>query len=71
MSELFQNHNIKSLFEKFQPEQRLVNLLFDKVMLKKVLRFSVCLIVGHAKNASQDPATSAVVIKMICHYGAS
>jgi len=69
MTRSFQDHYIKSLIEKLQPKQRLVNILFDEVKLKRALRFSGGHILGHAANLSQDLATSALVFEMICHYG--
>lgn len=68
MNKSLQDGKLKSLFERLLPEQRLVNLLFDEVKLKRALRFSGGHIVGHATN-SEELATSALVIEMICHHG--
>ena len=68
ISRAFQNKNLEKLFEKLKPEQRLVNLLFDKAKLKEATYFTGGHIVGHASNKNCALATSALVFEIVCHY---
>ena len=61
--------NLSNIFEQLQPQQRIVNILFDEVKLKQATRFSGGHIVGYAENNSNELATSALVIELVCHYG--
>ena len=60
------------LLQELQPQQRLVNILFDEVKLTETLRYSGGHVVGYAKNGSADAgllATHALVIEVVCHFG--
>lgn len=66
------DENLKQLFQKLQPQQRLVNILFDEVKLTETLRYSGGRVVGYAQNGSGDTevlATHALVIEVVCHFG--
>ena len=41
--------NLKQLFQKLKPQQRLVNILFDEVKLTETLRYSGGRVVGYAE----------------------
>ena len=69
MSKLYQGNNLTKLFGTLKPQQRLVNILFDDVKLKKAMRFTWGHIVDHAANKPEELATSALVFELICHYG--
>ena len=69
MSKSYQDNNLAKLFETLKPQQRLVNILFDEVKLKKAMRFTGGHVVGQAANKPEELATSALVIDLICHYG--
>ena len=71
MSKSYQENNSAKLFETLKPQQRLVNILFDEVKLKKAMRFTGGHVVGHAANKPEELATSALVIELISHYGGS
>ena len=64
---------MEQLFQKLKPQQRLVNILFDEVNLTETLRYSGGRVVGYAQNGSCDSevlATHALVIEVVCHFGA-
>ena len=64
--------NLEQLFQKLKPQQRLVNILFDKVKLTGTLRYSGGHVVGYAQNGSCDSkvlATHTLVIEVICYFG--
>jgi len=68
------DENLKQLFQKLQPQQRLFNILFDEVKLTETLRYSGGHVVGYAQNDSGDIevlATHALVIEVVCHFGGS
>lgn len=69
MSQSYIDNNLAKLFETLKSQQRLTNILFDEVKLKKAMRFTGGHIVGHAANKPEELATSALVIELICHYG--
>ena len=69
MSRSFQDSNLKPFFDSLKPQQRLVNILFDEVKLKKTLRFMSGHILGQAVNAPDLQATSALVFELVCHHG--
>ena len=55
-----------------KPQQRLVNILFDEVKLIQAMRLIGGHIIGHASNKpedSEDLATSALVIEIVCQHG--
>ena len=63
--------NLSQLFKKLQPQQRLVNILFDEVKLTETLRFSGGRVAGYAQNAFNDSevfATHALVLEVVCYY---
>ena len=66
------DENLEQLFQKLQPQQCLVNILFDEVKLTETLRYSGGHVVGYAQNGSGDTevlATHALVIEVVCHFG--
>ncbi|XP_076811672.1 uncharacterized protein LOC143458706 [Clavelina lepadiformis] len=68
----FHDENLEQLFQKLQPQQCLVNILFDEVKLTETLRYSGGRVVGYAQNGSGDTevlATHALVIEVVCHFG--
>ena len=67
MNKSFQNDNLEKLFIELKSQQRLVNILFDEVKLKKAMQFSN----SHywASNDPNDLATSAVAIEIVYHIG--
>ena len=69
MSRSVQNSNLQTALNELKPEQRLVNILFDEVKLKSVLRFTAGHVVGHADNQPEKLATSALAFELVCHYG--
>lgn len=69
LSNTFQDENLSNIFENLQPQQRIVNILFDEVKLKQVTRYCGGHIMGYAENNSSELATSALVIELVCHYG--
>jgi len=69
MSHSVQNSNLQTALNELKPEQRLVNILFDEVKLKSVLRFTAGHVVGHADNRPEKLATSALAFALVCHYG--
>ena len=70
MNRSFQNNNLSKLFEKLKPEQRLVNILFDEVKLKKAMRYNDSHVIGYAVNSPTDQlATSALAIEIVCNFG--
>ena len=69
-----QDANLKTLSDKLTPKQRLVKILFDKVKLTQVIRFTCSHIFGHAHNVSdasesRELTTHALVIQVFCHRG--
>ena len=46
--------NLEQLFQKLKPQQRLVNIFFDKIKLTETLRYSGGRVVGYAQNGSCD-----------------
>ena len=69
LSKTFQDENLSKLFQSLQPQQRLVNILFDEVKLKEAVRFSSGHIAGYSENNQDLLATSALVFQLVCHYG--
>ena len=69
LSNTFQDKNLSNIFEKLQPQQRIVNILFDEVKLKQAIRFSGGHILGYADNNPEELATSALVFELVCNYG--
>ena len=69
MSHSVQDSNLQTALNELKPEQRLVNILFDEVKLKSVLRFTAGHVVGHADNRPEKLATSALAFELVCHYG--
>lgn len=69
MNASLDDSNLPQLFNSLQPEQRLVNLLFDEVKLKAGLRFTGSHILGLSDNRPEDQATSALVIEIVCLHG--
>ncbi len=67
------DENLKQLFEKLQPQQSLVNILFDEVKFTETLRwYSGGRVVSYAQNGSGDTevlTTHALVIEVVCHFG--
>jgi len=48
-----QDMNLQAALNELKPEQRLVNILFDEVKLKRVLRFTAGHVAGHAEDIPQ------------------
>lgn len=69
LSKAMCEENLRNLFIKLNPKQRLVNILFDEVKLKQSLRFTAGHIQGYAEGKDDILATSALVFEMICHHG--
>ena len=69
LSNTFQDENLGKVFRSLQPQQRIVNILFDEVKLKQAVRFSNGHVYGYSENKSEELATSALVIELVCHYG--
>ena len=72
LSNSLDDENLKQLFQKLQPQQCLVNMLFDEMKLTETLRCSGGRVVGNAQNGSGDGevlATHALVIEVVCHFG--
>lgn len=74
LSSSLQDSNLKTLFDQLQPQQLLVNLMFDEVKLVKTLRFSEGHVLGYAQNvvAGSDHemlASHAMVVEVACHFG--
>ena len=69
MNRSFQNNSLSNLFQELKTEQRLVNVLFDEVKLKKAMRYSNSHVVGHAVNKPDQLANSALAIEIVCHFG--
>ena len=71
ISNSLHDENLRQLLQELQPQQRLVNILFDEVKLTETLRYSGGH-VGYAQNGSGDAevlATHALVIEVVCHFG--
>ena len=76
LSKCSQVGNLKTLFDKLSPEQRLVNILFDEVKLTQAMRFTGGHVFRHAHNVSdasemEELSTHALVIETVSHYGGS
>lgn len=69
MSRSAQDSTLGAALNELKPEQRLVNILFDEVKLKSVVRFTAGHVVGHAENCPEKLATSALAFELVCHYG--
>jgi len=69
MSRSVQDSILQTALNELKPEQRLVNILFDEVKLKSVLRCTAGHVVGHADNQPEMLATSALAFELVCHYG--
>ena len=72
LSKSFQDCDLKNIFEKLIPEQRIVNILFDEVKLVETTRFTASHITGYATNLDSNSrilATAALVFEIICHHG--
>ena len=69
LSNTFQDENLGKIFQSLQPQQRIVNILFDEVKLKQATHFYNGHIVGYSDNNIDELATSALVIELVCHYG--
>ena len=66
------DEKLEQLFQKLQPQQCLVNILFDEVKLTETLRYLGGRVVGYAQNGSGDTevlATHALVIEVVCQFG--
>ena len=50
LSNSLDDENLKQLFQKLQPQQCLLNMLFDEVKLTETLRYSDGRVVGYAQN---------------------
>lgn len=64
--------HLERLLAELKPEQRLVNLLFDEVKLVSTVRFTGGHMMGYATNDPESLntlASSALVLKIICHHG--
>ena len=72
LSNSLHDENLRQLLQELQPQQRLVNILFDEVKLTETLRYSGGHVVGYAQNRSGDAevlATHALVIEVVCYFG--
>ena len=72
LSNSLHDENLRPLLQELQPQQRLVNILFDEVKLTETLRYSGGHVVGYAQNGSGDAevlATYALVTEVVCHFG--
>jgi hypothetical protein len=69
MSRSLQDSSLQTVLNELRPEQRLVNVLFDEVKLKSVLRFTAGHVAGHAANEPEKLATSALAFELVCHCG--
>lgn len=69
MCRSLQDSSLQTALSELKPEQRLVNILFDEVKLKSVLRFTAGHIAGHASNHPEMLATAALAFELVCHYG--
>ena len=61
--------NLSNLFKSLDPEQRLVNILFDEVKLISTIRLTAGHVIGMAENNSEKVASHALVIELVCHHG--
>ena len=72
LSNTFHDNNLGLIFQELKPQQCLVNILFDEVKLIQAMRLIGGHIIGHASNKPEDSeelATSALVIEIVCHHG--
>ncbi|ESO04058.1 hypothetical protein HELRODRAFT_173132 [Helobdella robusta] len=69
MSRSVNDSNLNTAFKELKPEKRLINILYDEVQLKSVLRFTAGHVVGHAENQPEKLTTSALAFELVCHYG--
>ena len=69
ISNTFKDENLGNILKNLNPQQRVVNMLFDEVKLKKSIRYYGNHLLGYSENNPSDLATSALVIELVCHYG--
>ena len=69
MNKSFQNDNLGRPLEELKPQQRLVNVLFDEVKLKKAMRYTDSHIICYLSNNPNELATAALTIEIVCHFG--
>ena len=72
LSNSLDDENMEQLFQKLQPQQYLVNMIYDGVKITETLRYSGGRVVGYAQNGSGDGevlAIYALVIEVVCHFG--
>ena len=69
ISNTFNGENLSKIFDNLKPQQRIVNILFDEVKLKKATRYFGSHLMGYSENNQSDLATSALVIEFVCHHG--
>ena len=74
LASIQQDSNLRTLFDRLKPQQRLVNLMFDEVKLVETLRFSGRHVLGYAQNAAAGGehemlASHAMVVEVACHFG--
>ena len=63
-------NNLSKLFEKLKPELRLVNILFDKVIITHSFLQFHSHVIGYAVNSPTDQlAISALAIEIVCNFG--
>ena len=65
--------NLKTLFERLWPEQRLVYILFDEAKLTQVKCFTGGNFLGHVHNVShalelQERASHALTLEVVCNH---
>ena len=60
VSNTFNDENLSKIFENLNPQQRIVNILFDEVKLKKATRYFGNHLMGYSENNPGDLATSAL-----------
>ena len=64
-----QDEKLKRVFSELTTEQRLVNVLFDEVKLKSILRLTSGHILGYADNESDQLAMAALAFEAVTHRG--
>ena len=74
LSVSIQDLHLKTMLEKLDSKQRIVNIYFDEVKLVEALRYSGGQVQGYARNKAADHqpetlASHALVVEVACHYG--
>jgi hypothetical protein len=69
MTRSLDDQNLTAILQELQPQQRLLNILFDEVKLRSSLRFTAGHIMGHAQNVPDQLSSSALCFEAICHHG--